>query len=85
MERTVIMGCRKIFVTRKIKWTFTPPYAPWQGGVYESLVGSVKRAMRPTVGKRILILDDFNTLIIEIEGVINMRPLIYIHSEREEM
>ncbi|CAJ0607734.1 unnamed protein product [Cylicocyclus nassatus] len=32
--------------TNGIKWLFNPPASPWMGGVWERLVGSVKRCLR---------------------------------------
>lgn len=37
-----------------IKWTFTVELAPWMGGFYERLVGIVKRALRKSVGRKLL-------------------------------
>lgn len=60
-----------------IKWTFIVELAPWMGGFYERLVGLVKRSLRKTVGRKRLALVQLQTLIKEVEAVVNSRPLIY--------
>lgn len=66
------------FNSQKITWKFITEYAPWQGGFYERMNGLVKNTFRKAVGKRLLPLDDFHTLICEIESIVNNRPLIYL-------
>ncbi|VDM14950.1 unnamed protein product [Wuchereria bancrofti] len=65
------------FLTKKgIHWKSITPRAPWSGGLYERLVGLTKRAFRRAVGRKLLQERDLETLIIEIEDVLNTRPLI---------
>ncbi|GFW18902.1 integrase catalytic domain-containing protein [Trichonephila clavipes] len=58
--------------------------APWWGGFYERLIRTVKLALRKTVGRATLFRDELETLLIEIKGVLNSRPLTYIFSEFNE-
>ena len=55
--------------------------APWQGGSYERLVGLTKRSLRKALGRKMLRLDQLQTLIVEIEAIINTRPLTYVHDD----
>ena len=64
-----------------IKWKFTTALAPWQGGFYKRLVGLVKRSLRKGIGLKRLTLDQFVVMLVEIEAVINTRPLTYIYEE----
>ncbi|XP_045185375.2 uncharacterized protein LOC123543362 [Mercenaria mercenaria] len=67
------------YVSREgIKWNFIVELAPWMGGFYERLVGIVKRAFRKTIGRKLLTLMQLQTLLKEIETVINSRPLVYV-------
>ena len=64
-----------------IEWHFIPPGAPHMGGVWERLVGSVKRAMRMVVGENILTDEVLHTLLTEVESMLNGRPLTYVSSD----
>ena len=60
-----------------IKWSFIVELAPWIGGFYERLVGLVKRSLRKSVGRNLLSDTQLQTLLKEIEAVVNSRPLVY--------
>ncbi|VDP42141.1 unnamed protein product [Heligmosomoides polygyrus] len=66
---------------RQINWTYNTPYAPWQGGVYERLIRSVKLVMYKSLGKVIPTREELGTLIVEIESMLNTRPLLYVEEE----
>jgi hypothetical protein len=60
------------------KWTFNTERAPWMGGHFERFVGLVKHSLRRTIGKKLLNFDDLSTLLIEVETVVNNRPLTFL-------
>ena len=64
--------------TNNIQWSFITEHAPWMGGVYERMVGLVKRNLRKTVGNRHLTNVQLVTVLTEVEAVVNSRPLIYV-------
>ncbi|KIH53908.1 integrase core domain protein [Ancylostoma duodenale] len=66
------------FTKRKITWKFITPLSPWKGGFYERLVGLFKSAFRKSVRRTLLPLQQFQTLVFEIEAVLNARPLLSI-------
>ena len=66
-----------------IKWFFITQFAPWQGGFYERLIGLVKRSLRKSIGRLTLSREQLNTLLTEVESVINSRPLVYVGEEFE--
>ncbi|VDP10658.1 unnamed protein product [Heligmosomoides polygyrus] len=61
--------------SRKIIWKFITPLSPWKGGFYERMVALFKSAFKKTVGRSLLQLEVLQTVIVEIESVINSRPL----------
>ena len=61
-----------------IKWRFIPELAPFQGGFWEGMVRSVKRCLIKVVGRALVTYDELATLLVEIENVINSRPLTYV-------
>uniref|UniRef100_A0A914Y0E3 Integrase catalytic domain-containing protein n=1 Tax=Panagrolaimus superbus TaxID=310955 RepID=A0A914Y0E3_9BILA len=69
------------FLQNDITWDFITERAPWKGGLYERMVGLVKNAMKMSIGKKVLTVYNFRTLLIEIEATINSRPLTYVHAK----
>ena len=64
-----------------VEWRFNVPKAPWWGGVFERLVRSTKRCLRKALGQAKLSYDELLTALIEIEMVLNSRPLTYISAD----
>ena len=64
-------------------WKFIVPKAPLWGEFWERMVQTVKRSLRKAVGRAVLRFDELNTLLIEIESIINGRPLTYIFDDSE--
>ena len=66
---------------KRISWKFNLERSPWWGGYFERMVGCVKRCLRKVLGKAKLALDEIRTLLIEIEGTLNNRPITYIYDD----
>ena len=65
----------------RIKWGFNVEGAPWWGGFFERLVKSVKRCLKKVVRNARLTYEELLTVLIEIEGVLNSRPLTYVYDD----
>jgi transposase InsO family protein len=69
-----------------IKWTFQPPRTPHFGGAHESLVRSTKKALYNALeqeknSSRHPTEDLLRTLLYEVAGLLNTRPLTYASSD----
>ena len=58
-----------------IRWKFNIEGAPWFGGMWERLVSSVKTCIKKAVGVKRITYIELQTLIYEIEQILNNRPL----------
>ena len=67
-----------------VKWTFNIPKAPWWGGVFERLVRSVKRCLKKMLSHARLSYDELLTALVEVEMVLNSRPLTVVSAEDTE-
>ena len=65
---------------RGIRWIFNVECAPWWGGVFERMVRSTKRCLCKMVGRANFTQDELLTAVVEIEAVINSRPISYVSS-----
>ncbi|GFW51150.1 DUF5641 domain-containing protein [Trichonephila clavipes] len=57
---------------------FIPP-SPHFGGIWESGIRSVKFHLKRVLGETILTLEKLTTLLTQIKGLLNSRPLSYIN------
>jgi hypothetical protein len=68
----------------EIEWKFILGVSPWWGGFYERMIQTVKRALRKVLRRTSTTYDELLTIVIEIEAVINCRPLCYLYSDEIE-
>ena len=72
---------KKFLVMRRIEWINILSKAPWNGGVYERLIRSVKHCLKKTLRNAKVTSAELYTLVIEIEGTLNNRPLTYLSAD----
>ena len=62
-------------------WQFIPKRAPWYGRFWERLIGLTKTTLKKVLGRTFISLITLQTLVVEIEAVLNDRPLTYISTD----
>ena len=67
--------------SRRLQWKFNIELSPWEGGHYERMVRSVKRCLRKVLGNARISFDELNTVLAEVECILNSRPLSYMSDE----
>ena len=62
---------------KSIEWKFIPKRAPWFGGFWEHLIGLTKSTLKKILGRTHATLESLQTIIVEVEALLNDRPLTY--------
>ncbi|GFV87778.1 integrase catalytic domain-containing protein [Trichonephila clavipes] len=73
----------KYFVSENIDWKFIPPKSPHFGGLWEAGVKSVKRHLKRAIGNLHFTFEEFETIMIQVEGILNSRPLTSLPSDAD--
>lgn len=70
-----------------IKWIFNPPKGSHHGGVWERLIRSIRSILSGLMTEFGTQLDDegFNTLMCEVESILNSRPLTNISDDPKDL
>ncbi|XP_070576394.1 uncharacterized protein [Ptychodera flava] len=68
-------------VNKRVEWKFIPKRAPWFGGFWERLIGLTKNAIKKTLGRAYVTYDELNTLLTEVEAMLNDRPITYVSAD----
>ncbi len=74
----------RFLMERRITWRFNLTEAPWWGGFFERMVKCVKLCLKKVLANARLTFDELNTTLVEIEAVLNCRPLTYLYSDSTE-
>ena len=67
-----------------VKWRFIVEASPWWGGFWERLVQTVKKSLRKVLFHTSVNYEELQSIIIEIEGIVNSRPLTYMYDDDAE-
>lgn len=66
------------------QWQFIPKRAPWYGGWWERLIGLTKTTLKKTLGRSYVSYERLQTVVTEIEAIMNDRPLTYVSSDASD-
>lgn len=66
---------------QQITFKFNPRSAPHFGGVWEREIKSVKNALRVVLGSQTVPESVLQTVLIEVEGILNSKPLGYLSAD----
>ena len=64
--------------SKNIKWQLLLEKAPWQGGFFERLIGTVKRTLKKVLGGALLNYEGLLIVLNDIECTISCRPTTYM-------
>lgn len=68
-----------------IAWHFIPPYSPHFGGLWESGVKSVKFHLLRVLKDSKLTYEEFYSILVQVEGMLNSRPLYPLSSDPNDL
>ena len=67
-----------------VQWQFIPKRAPWYGGWWERLISLTKMSLKKVLGRSRISLVVLQTLVVEVEAILNDRPLTHVSSDLED-
>lgn len=67
-----------------ISFKFIPAYSPNHGGLYERAIKSAKHHLKRVAGSRNYTFEQFNTIICQIEAILNSRPLMPLSQDTSD-
>ena len=68
-----------------VDWQFIPKRAPWYGGWWERLIGLTKSTLKKILGRAFVNLETLQTVVTEIEAILNDRPLTFVPSSIDNL
>ena len=75
---------QKYFTERRVRWHFYVERAPWHGGFVETCVKLFKVVFKKLIARSKLNYEEFRTMVVETEQVVNSRPLTYLYENPKE-
>ena len=70
---------------REVNWHFNPPAASHWGGVWERFICTIRRVMTMVLKEQILDDEGLQTVICEIESIVNGRPLSKVSDDSRDI
>lgn len=87
--RTFLKSAEKSLVEKYnlhgFSWHFIPPHSPHMGGLWEAAVKSMKCHLQKVTGNQKFTFEEFSTLLVRIESILNSRPISPINENPTEL
>ena len=84
MKSVDVQRIEKYALIKDIEWKFNPPYASHMGGIWERLIRTVRKVLAGLLDVNLssrMSDDMLQTLLCEIESILNGRPLTKVSSD----
>ena len=75
----------KFLHQKNITWKFNPPAASHMGGAWERTIRSIRKILRVLLGQQLVSDEMLRTLMSEVEGILNSRPLTPVSSDPKDL
>ncbi|XP_058456361.1 uncharacterized protein LOC131433782 [Malaya genurostris] len=75
---------QKQTANESIEFRFIPARTPNFGGLWESAVKSFKTLLKRTIGSHSLVYDEMQTVLVQIEAILNSRPLTPLSNDSDD-
>lgn len=83
--RTLVKIMKESAESEGIIFHTIPPYSPNFGGLWEAGIKSTKGHLLRVVGDQLLTYEEFSTVLVQIESMLNSRPLTPLSSDPNDM
>lgn len=67
-----------------VQWSFNPPEASHQGGIWERMIRSVRKILAALVKEQLMNDEALTTLLCEVEKILNDRPLTLLSDHPDD-
>lgn len=68
-----------------IRWSFNPPGASHHGGIWERIIRMIRKILRSVLQQQQLDDDGLNTVLCEIEAILNDRPITKLSDDPKDL
>lgn len=74
-----------IFFSTRFGWYLTPPTGSHHGGPWERCIRPVRKVLNTILSQQILDDEGLFTLLVEVESIINSRPITQVSEDPEDL
>jgi len=75
----------KFLQQKNVRWKFNPPAASHMGGAWERTIRSIRKILRALLGQQLISDEMLRTLMSEVQGILNSRPLSPVSSDPKDL